>query len=103
MTRENTAPLGIAVDIAAEPEFAKIPHRGRVEELGQQLARVSVEPELRQRFQQPAGSGDNSVATAGGESASEHLECGGAIGAAVAQAAASMVNSYLSVNSPAGS
>src|ERR1700678_3477664 len=83
--REIQLTLGVTVDVAAEPKFAQVSQRVRIEEFRQRFARGIVEPELGQRLQKPSRPGHHAVSATVRQPTSEQLERGPAVCGAVAQ------------------
>ena len=77
--------FGVPVDVAAEPVVGEVRERLAVQKVRKRRQCGVVEPELRQRFHESRGAGDDAVAAALGQPAGEHLERGPAVRGAVAQ------------------
>jgi hypothetical protein len=79
--------LGVAVDVAGEPEVGQPVEQALVgQALLSQCAQLVVpEAEVRELLQQPAGAGEDAVPAAEGEAAGEHLEDAVAPGGAVGE------------------
>jgi hypothetical protein len=79
--------LPIGVDVAREAEVSEpAQRRGGHDLLGLEPAHeVIVEPEGRERFDDPADAGDHAVASSGGEPSGEDLEDAGTGGGAIMQ------------------
>ena len=85
--REVEIALGVAVDVAAEAEAGQPVQQPRVgEPLLAQAGQLAVaEAEVRQRLEQPRGTGDDAEAAAVREPAGEDLEHAVPVGGAVGQ------------------